>query len=165
MPRWWHGRTGARMSERLALRLHNAQQAHTAMQQAWAHVKGWLCAGGGRLVLEVKPETRTLQQNRLLHALFTDVSKQALWLGQPRTPAQWKVLFVSGHSVATQQGAEVVPGLEGEFLNLRESTAHMGKARMASLLDYVMAWCANNNIELREAAQWDVDPETGEIAQ
>ena len=41
----------------------------------------------------------------------------------------------------------------------------MGKARMASLLDYVMAWCANNNIELREAAQWDVDPETGEIAQ
>ena len=82
--------------------------------------------------------------------------------GQKRTPAEWKVLFVSGHSVATKQGAELVPGLEGEFLNLRESTARMGKARMASLLDYVMAWCAQNGVELRDARQW-VDEETGEI--
>lgn len=38
----------------------------------------------------------------------------------------------------------------------------MGKARMASLLDYVMAWCAQNGVELRDARQW-VDEETGEI--
>lgn len=147
------------MSERLALRLHNAQQAHGAIQQAWAHVKGWLGAGGGRLVLEVKPETRSYRQNRFLHALFNDVSKQAEWMGKPRTPAEWKLIFVSGHSVATQQGAEVVPGLEGEFLNLRESTAKMSKARMASLLEYVLAWCANNGIEFNESAEWMAEHE------
>ena len=150
------------MTERLVLRLHNPQQGYQAIKQAWEFAKGWLAAGGKRLVLEVRPETRSDRQNRLLHALFADVAAQALWMGQKRTPAEWKVLFVSGHSVATKQGAELVPGLEGEFLNLRESTARMGKARMASLLEYVMAWCAENGVELRDARQW-VDEETGEI--
>ena len=44
-----------------------------------------------------------------------------------------------------------------------KSTAKMGRARMASLLEYVICWCANNNVMLRDAAQWAVDPETGEI--
>lgn len=152
------------MSEKLTLRLYEPTQAWRAVQQAWQFVKGSLIGGGGRLVMEVRQETRSDAQNRLLHALFTDVSRQAEWLGKKRTAAEWKVLFVSGHSVATKQGADLVPGLEGEFLNLRESTARMGKARMASLLDYVMAWCAQNNVELREARQW-VDPETGELLE
>jgi hypothetical protein len=147
---------------RLVLRIYNAQQGHQAIQQALAHAKGWLGAGGARLVLEVRPETRSDAQNRLLHALFSDVSKQAEWMGQKRTAIEWKLLFVSGHSVATKQGADLVPGLEGEFLNLRESTARMGKARMASLLEYVMAWAIDHGVELREARQW-VDAETGEV--
>ena len=154
------------MADRLVLRLHNAQQAHRAIQQAWAHAKGYLMASGAPMVLEVRPETRSDRQNRLLHALFGDVARQAEWLGKKRTPEEWKLLFVSGHAVATKQGADLVPGLEGEFLNLRESTARMGKARMASLLDYVMAWAVEHGVELREARQWagmQVDPDTGEI--
>ena len=150
------------MSDRLVLRLHNAQQGHQAIQQAWAHAKGYLMASGAPMVLEVRPETRSDRQNRLLHALFGDVARQAEWMGKKRTPAEWKLLFVSGHAVATKQGADLVPGLEGEFLNLRESTARMGKARMASLLDYVMSWAVEHGVELREARQW-VDPDTGEI--
>lgn len=109
---------------------------------------------GHRLVLEIRPETRSDRQNRLLHALFSDVSRQVEWMGKKRTPAEWKVIFVSGHSVATKSGAEIVPGLEGEFCNIRESTAHMTKARLSSLLEYVMAWCVANDVELRESAQW-----------
>ena len=148
--------------DRLTMRLFEPVQAHIAIERAWKHAKGWLVAGGGRLVLEVRPETRSDAQNRLLHALFGDVAKQALWMGASRTPEQWKLLFVSGHAIATKLGADMVPGLEGEFLNLRESTARMSKARMASLLEYVMAWAVDHGVELREARQW-VDPETGEI--
>ena len=150
------------MDNRLVLRLHNAQQGYQAIKQAWAHAKGHLVASGAPMVLEVRPETRSDRQNRLLHALFGDVARQAEWMGKKRTPAEWKLLFVSGHAVATKQGADLVPGLEGEFLNLRESTARMGKARMASLLDYVMSWAVEHGVELREARQW-VDAETGEI--
>ena len=150
------------MAERLVLRLYNAQQGHQAIKQAWKFAKGWIMGSGGAMVLEMRPETRSDRQNKLLHALFGDVSKQAEWMGKKRSPEEWKLLFVSGHSVATKQGADLVPGLEGEFLNLRESTARMGKARMASLLEYVMAWCAEHGVELRDARQW-VDSETGEV--
>lgn len=152
------------VDDRMVIRLFEPVQAHRAIEAAWHHAKGWLGAGGARLVLEVRPETRSDRQNRLLHALFGDVAKQALWIGSSRTPEQWKLLFVSGHAIATKEGADMVPGLEGEFLNLRESTARMSKARMASLLEYVMAWCAMHGVELREARQW-VDPETGEVMQ
>jgi hypothetical protein len=56
--------------------------------------------------------------------------------------AEWKLLLISGHSVATKQGAEMVPGLEGEFLNLRESTAAMSKTRIGSLIEYAEAFMA-----------------------
>ena len=148
--------------DRLTMRLFEPVQAHIAIERAWKHAKGWLVSGGGRLVLEVRPETRSDQQNRLLHALFADVARQAEWMGKKRTAIEWKLLFVSGHAVATKHGADLVPGLEGEFLNLRESTARMSKARMASLLEYVMAWAVDHGVELREAGQW-VDTETGEI--
>jgi hypothetical protein len=151
------------MTDRLTIRLWNAQQGHQSLMQAWTHAKAWLMAGH-RLVLEIRPETRSDAQNRLLHALISDVSRQAEWLGKKRSPEAWKVLFVSGHSMATKQGAELVPGLEGEFCNIRESTASMGKARLSSLVEYVLAWCAQNGVELREARQW-VDPETGEILE
>lgn len=145
---------------RLVLRLYNAQQAHGAIQQAWAHAKGYLMASGSPMVLEVRQETRSDRQNKLLHALFADIARQAEWAGKKRTAEQWKVLFVSGHAMATKQGAEMVPGLEGEYLNLRESTARMSKARMASLLEYVISWAVEHGVELQDAQQWQ---DTGEI--
>jgi hypothetical protein len=78
---------------------------------------------------------------------------QARWAGEPRDAAQWKVLLVSGHGVATKQGADIVPGLEHEFVNLRESTAQMDKARSASLIEYALAYCAQNGIKLRAPEQ------------
>ena len=101
-----------------------------------------------RLILEIRPETRSDRQNKLLHALFGDVSKQSEWMGKRRTPAEWKVLFISGHAVITKSGAELLPGLEGEFVNIRESTALMSKKRGASLIEYSVAFCAMQGIEL-----------------
>ena len=38
----------------------------------------------------------------------------------------------------------MVPGLESEFVNVRESSAHMSIARMTSLIEYIHAWMAEN---------------------
>lgn len=93
---------------------------------------------------------RSLLQNSLFHALCGDVAAQALWMEKQRNLVQWKTLFVSGHAVATGLGAEIVPGLEGEFCNIRESTAKMGMKRMASLIEYSQAWAVGSGIKLRE---------------
>ena len=96
-------------------------------------------------VVTIKPPTRNLEQNAKFHALCSDAEKAGLqWAGKKRTAEQWKVLFVSGHSVATKEGAEIVPGLEGEFVNIRESTALMSQKRSSSLIEYTQAYIAQS---------------------
>ncbi len=96
-----------------------------------------------------KPKTRTMDQNAKFHALCYDIEKsRVMWAGKLRTAAQWKVLLVSGHAIATGEGADVVPGLEGEFINIRESTAAMDRTRASSLIEYTLAFCAQHHIDL-----------------
>ena len=111
------------------------QAIHKAVQEA---LIGW--------VVRIGEATRTEQQNAMLHPLLTDISKQAKWMGKPRSMLQWKVIMVSAHAIATGEPNEMVIGIEGEVVNLRESTAAMSKKRFASLVDYVLAWGAINGI-------------------
>ena len=101
-------------------------------------------------VVEIKQKTRTLEQSAKFHAMCTDVSKQCKYAGTKRSVQQWKLIFISGHSVATNQQAECVPGIEGEFINLRESSADMGVKRLSSVIEYMLAWGAEHNVKWSE---------------
>ena len=90
-------------------------------------------------VVRVEQPTRNSERNAKFHAICSELAGRE-WLGKPRTGAQWKVLLVSGHAVATKHEAEIVPGLEGEFINLRESTALMSVKRSSSLIEYAQAY-------------------------
>ena len=105
-----------------------------------------LAADEGDFVI-IRPPTRTLDQNAKFHALCGDLEKSGLeWGGKRRTLAQWKVLLVSGHAMATKGEADIVEGLEGELVNLRESTADMDRARGSSLIEYAVAFCAMQGV-------------------
>lgn len=119
--------------------LHNAQQAKPIIDALWLEAKALLMAGH-RLTVELRPVTRSNEASAKFHAMCADFERSSVeWAGKKRTAAEWKVLLISGHSVATKQGAELVPGLENEFVNIRESSARMGSARMASLIEYTYA--------------------------
>lgn len=117
---------------------------NAAYERGMAHVQQ-----GGRAVLELRPERRSDVQNARLHAMFSDIAKRHLFNGRRLTLDQVKVMFISGHSIVTGNGADLVVGLEGEAVNIRESSARMSVARMASLIEYTAAWAANNGLELR----------------
>lgn len=100
-------------------------------------------APDGQMV-QIKEPTRNGDQNAKFHAICSDFAKsQIQWAGKRRTLDEWKVLLISGHAVATKQGAEIVPGLENEFVNIRESSARMSKSRMCSLIEYAQAMYEN----------------------
>ncbi len=131
------------------LRLYNAQTSHAAFTQLWNRVKPWLVAGHA-LELVVRPERRTTASNARFHAICTDLEVSKFpWFGHPRSDSEWKVLLVSAHAVATKSGSNVIPGIEGEMVNIRESTALMSKARSASLIEYAEAFCIANEVPLR----------------
>lgn len=136
--------------ERIVYHWHNAEQGHQAMRTMWHVAKPWLLAGH-RLRVTIELERRSLGQNDKFHAMCDDFARSDVqWMGKRRTSAEWKVLLVSGHSVATKQGAELVPGLEGEFVNIRESTARMSKARSSSLIEYTTAAAVRMGVALQE---------------
>lgn len=91
-------------------------------------------------VVEIKERTRSGDANARFHAMLTDVARQLQYLGQKRSVEFWKGLFVSGWQLATGQKPEICPGLEGEFINIRESTATMSGKRLASVMEYVQAY-------------------------
>lgn len=106
--------------------------------------------------VKISEPTRTLEQNAKFHAICTDLKRSGLqWAGAGRSAAQWKVLLVSGHAIATGQGAEVVEGLEGELVNIRESTALMSIRRGSSLIEYAIAFCVDKGVELRELPDYE----------
>lgn len=94
-------------------------------------------------VLTIKPKTRSSEQNAKFHAMCQDLAGKK-WGGKERSAAEWKVLLVSGHMIATGEAQNMTVGIEGEVVNLRESTATMSAKRMASLIEYTQAWIANN---------------------
>ena len=152
------------MADRLVLRLHNAQQGHGAIKQAWAHAKGWLMAGGQRLVLEIKPETRSDPQNRLLHATIAEIARQVEWAGAKRDPETWKRLLVSAWCRVHGEAVEILPALDGLGVDIvPRRTSKLTKAECSDLTEFVTAWAVEHGVALRDAQQWQVDPETGEI--
>ena len=100
-------------------------------------------------VVTVRPPTRSTEQNAALHRLLQAIVKARYkWAGRTWSIDDWRTLMVSAHSKATNRPGEIVPGLENEFVALRRSTTRMSKAELSSLIDYVSAWCAQNNISL-----------------
>jgi hypothetical protein len=96
----------------------------------------------------IEEATRSNPQNAKLHAIFGDVAKQEMYVGRHLNSVQWKTLFISGHAIATGLGVDMIPGLENEFVNIRESSAKMSVARMSSLIEYTVAWCADRGTRL-----------------
>lgn len=132
------------MSDRLTATLWNPQQGHSAIQQAWSHAKAMLLAGH-RLTLEVRPEKRSNEQNRLLWAALSDVSRQVDWHGQRLEPGEWKDVFT-----AALKRQKVVPGIEGGFVVLGSSTSRMTKAEFSELMELIFAFGAERGVRFAD---------------
>ena len=138
------------MSERITLSLYNAQQAHQAIQTAWAHAKGWLMASDARLTLEIRPEKRSDAQNRRLWAMLADISAQVEWHGKKLGAEDWKAIFT-----ASLRSMNVVPNLDNTgFVVLGQSTSRMTKAEMCELQELMEAFGAEKGVRFTAPEGW-----------
>jgi len=104
----------------------------------------------GMMVSIYEPK-RSEDASAKFHSLCGDLAKSGIqFFGKPRTKDEWKVLLISGHAKATNATVELVQGIEGELVSIRESSAQMGVKRMSSLVEYTLAFCATNNVRLSQ---------------
>ncbi len=95
--------------------------------------------------VEVKPKTRTIEQNRRMWAMLGDISRQVEWYGKKLTPENWKDVFS-----ASLKKQDVVPGLDSGFVVLGQSTSKMTIKEMTDLQDLMGAFGADKGVEWSE---------------
>lgn len=120
--------------------IRNAQRGHSAYASLWHEIKASVMAGHV-LVVSVKPETRSDAANRRMWAMLTEISEQVLWHGQKLSPEEFKHIFS-----AALERQKVVPGLEGGFVVLGQSTSKMTKAEISDLMALMEAFGAERNV-------------------
>lgn len=125
-----------------SITLINPVQAHTAFQSAWMNAKALLMAGH-RLRLTVEPESRSGQQNKLLHAILTEIAATTEWAGSKRDVETWKRLLVAAWTRARGESTEILPALDGHGVDVVfRRTSKMTKAEVNELIEFIEAWRA-----------------------
>ena len=124
--------------------LFNPAQATNVWADVWPKVKAYLMAGN-RLTLEIKREKRSNEQNRLMWAALSDISRQVDWYGDKLSAEDWK--HVLSASLKKQRA---VPGLDGGFVVLGLSTSKMSKDEMSELLELALAFGAQKGVEFEK---------------
>lgn len=96
--------------------------------------------------VEIKPPSRSLEQNARLWAMLTDVSEQVDWYGRKLTPDDWKDVFS-----ASLKKARVVPTIDGDgFVPLGMRTSTMTKAEFGALMELIEAFGAERSVEFHD---------------
>lgn len=140
------------MAEKRAAVLANVQQAARDLHDVWAWIKAMLMAGH-RLVLEVRQETRSDAQNRLLHSRIGDIARQVEWAGKKRDADTWKRLLTAAWLRARGEHVEVLPALDGRGVDVVfERTSKLSRAECADLSEYIMAWGDEHGVTWRPAS-------------
>lgn len=129
------------MTERLTLSLWEPVQARQAFAAAWERAKA-LTMAGHRLTLTLAPATRSSPQNRRMWAMLRDISQQVDWHGNRLSEDDWKNVFT-----ASLKQQIVVPGIDGGFVVLGQSTSKMTKAEMTELQDLMEAFGTQQGVQ------------------
>lgn len=132
------------MSERLTLRLLNRQQAWSAIKGQVFPFLAQVLQGGHTYLLEIRKDTRSLDQNRRLWSLLSDLAHQVNWHGNKLTADEWKCVLT-----ASLKRQKVVPGLDGGFVVLGQSTSKMTRAEMAELQELIAAFGAQQGVSFK----------------
>lgn len=98
-------------------------------------------------IMNIRPATRSNEQNALLWSLLSEISR-AKPDGRTHTPDVWKALFMSacGHAVQFEVG------LDGAPFPLGFRSSRLTKDQMTDLIEFILQYCAEKQISIREAA-------------
>ena len=131
--------------------LDSQEQASALMNSLWPKVKAALSAGR-KLTIEIKDAKRSNEQNEKFHAIIGDIAKQASHLGSKWDAEDWKRLLVWQFCKEKQIDAgKIVPSLDMTgVVQLGQQTRKFTKEQASEFVEFLLAWCTENGIELKE---------------
>jgi hypothetical protein len=137
----------------MKMTLRNSQQGVEQMRQLWEKMKPAL-ESGKSLTVEVQLESRSVDQNALIHSIINQIAKQARHLGSTWDAESWKRLLVDAYTKEqwSASSGQVIPNLTGDgIVQLGLQTRKFTKAQASEFSEWLMAWCAENGVEIHES--------------
>ena len=132
-----------------AVALINPQQAHTAMTAMFRDTIKPGTMAGHRYRLVLKEETRSTAQNARMWAMLEDVAQQVTWHGRKLSKEDWKHIFSAG-----LKKQDAVPGIDGGFVVLGQSTSKMTVREMGDLMTLMEAFGAEQGVAFSAPESW-----------
>lgn len=109
--------------------------------------------------IEIKEETRSLAQNRMMWSILGDIAKQTDWHGQKLTPEEYKFIF----SAETRQ-LKVVPNLNNNgFIMLGQSTSRMTVKQMTDVIELARFYGDSKGVRWSKDSEYDELIESGRV--
>jgi len=131
--------------------LDSYEQAQALMNNLWPKVKESLNSGK-KLTLEIKQQSKTREQEKKYHAILNEIAQQAQHMGAKWDAEDWKRLLVDAYCVEKGvSSGRIVPSLDMTgIVQLGQQTRKFTKEQASEFVEFLLAWCANNGIELNE---------------
>ena len=98
-------------------------------------------------VIEVKPQKRSLEQNRLYWAILTDISEQVI-PGKAYEPSIWHEYL---RALFLQERVVELP--DGSVKMLEPSTTELNQAQFSEYVEKVIQWALQHDVKLSEEAK------------
>jgi len=92
-------------------------------------------------VVDIKPPTRSLESNAKMWAMLHEVAVQVDWHGRKLSADEWKIVFS-----AALKKQDVIPGIDGGFVAMGQSTSQMTKREMCDLITIIEAFGAQYDV-------------------
>jgi hypothetical protein len=130
--------------------IRSADRVRDIMRLAYQCATEMASGAAVEVVLRPVKSRRSLEQNAMLWALLSDVSRQVMWVVDGREtkldPESWKDIFTA----SLTKEMRVAQGIDGGVVLLGRRTSKMTVAEMADLITLIQAFCAERGVRLPE---------------
>lgn len=111
----------------------------TMTQTLWSFLADAVTRGD--VTVTLSRGKRTNDQNRLLWAVLTDISRQVIWHEQSLSPDDWKAILS-----AAWKGQKVLLGIDGSLVVFGQSTSKLNKSEFSDLIEVIYAFGAEQGV-------------------
>lgn len=130
--------------------LDSPEQASALMNNLWPKVKEAL-KSGKKLTLEIKPSSKSREQEEKYHAIIGDIAKQAQHMGAKWDAETWKRLLVDKYCREIGISSQIMANLDNDGLvQLGFQTRKFTKEQASEFVEFLQAWAVNNGVTLND---------------
>lgn len=150
------------MTDKAVFRCTDPAQTYKMLKERiWPHLKSYLMAGNC-MVIEIRPESKTREQEKKYHSMIGKIAEQAKHLGSSWEKEDWKRLLIDKFARETgRTHGKIIPNLDKTgVVEVGIQSRKFSKSDGSEFIEWLNAWGAENGIVY--ADQW-IDQETGEI--